>query len=655
MTRYYYRHTIREFLAQSEGTILGELADANQFDLRQTQRDAWRAEINILKSELAGLEGVVVFEFSVPRMGSRIDVVLIVRNIVFVLEFKVATDTHEAAAIDQVYDYALDLHYFHEPSHSCVLAPILIATNAPPRYRAGGHAATQALVPPITVGAGELHLAIADLLAGCQSAAVDPDAWIAGRYNPTPTIVEAAVALYRKHTVQEISRSDAGGATLQRTSAAIANIIARSRSKLEKSICFITGVPGSGKTLVGLNVANQHTDKDADLYSVFLSGNGPLVDVLREALTRDSVAQAREAGNRITKKEAGVSVKQFIQNVHHFRDDCLISPLPPIEHVTLFDEAQRAWNRTQTERFMSQKKNLPDFGQSEPEFLISCLDRHPDWATVVCLVGGGQEINTGEGGIREWISALSHFPEWRIYTSPNLRDREFETGDALDSFEQSGRVTRDPELHLFASMRAFRAEAVSELVRALLEFEVEEARAAYASCSHLYPIVLTRQLSSAKAWLRAKARGSERFGVVVSSAAERLRPHAINVKAPMDPVHWFLDGKSDIRSSYYLEDVATEFHVQGLELDWTCVTWDADFRYAADGWRNFSFVGSKWNRVKSDDRRRYQKNAYRVLLTRARQGMIIVVPEGDPRDPTRAPEFYDPTFNYLRDIGFPVL
>ena len=654
LSRFYYSSSIRDFLGSGDIEILGHLADANQFALLHTQRDAWQEQIRILKSGLEGLEGTVLFEFAVPRMGSRIDVVLIVEHVVFVLEFKVGAHQFDANAIDQVYDYALDLHYFHEPSHHCNLVPVLVATGAP-AARHGLPFSRLQPISPIRSASHEIRGVIQNALTELSGDPIDPVQWMEGRYSPTPTIVEAATALYRGHTVQEISRSDAGGESLSVTSAAVADVIESSRARGLKSICFVTGVPGAGKTMVGLNIANQHTEKSTDLYSVFLSGNGPLVDVLREALARDTVSQSIEQGAKKTKKDARASVKQFIQNVHHFRDECLRDANPPIEHIALFDEAQRAWNKEQTVSFMTRKKNQPNFSQSEPAFLVSCLDRHKDWATVVCLVGGGQEINTGEGGIREWIEALDPCDDWQIHVSPNLKSAEFDPGETLNRLEGLGRVTYDERLHLFASMRAFRAEQVSELVRALLEFEVDDARCAYASCRDRYPIVLTRSVEAAKAWVKEHARGSERYGIVVSSAAERLRPLAMHVKAPIEPIHWFLDGKEDVRSSYYLEDVATEFQIQGLELDWTCVTWDADFRYSSAGWQHFNFVGSKWNQVNKPERRRYQKNAYRVLLTRARQGMVILVPSGDSNDPTRSPAFYDSTFDYLSSIGFPVI
>jgi hypothetical protein len=375
---------------------------------------------------------------------------------------------------------------------------------------------------------------------------------------------------------------------------------------------------------------------------------------LREALTRDKVQREKEQGRKVKKGEIMSEVKMFIQNVHNFRDEGLIDPVkPPIEHVALFDEAQRAWDLQQTANFMQRKRGHANFKSSEPEFLISCLDRHPDWAVVVCLVGGGQEINTGEAGISEWIDALDRsFPDWNVYISPRLTDSEYGTDKVLGQIRNRKNAIFKEELHLSVSMRSFRAEHVSLLVKQLLDLQPDDARKTLEKIQLKYPIVITRDLVKAKQWLKSQARGSERYGIIVSSQAERLKPHAIDVRSPVDPIHWFLDGKEDVRSSYYLEDVVTEFDVQGLEVDWACVTWDADFRYIQDGWQHFSFVGDKWNRINKHERQNYQKNAYRVLLTRARQGMVIVVPPGDESDPTRSKDYYDPTFSYLKNIGF---
>lgn len=655
MKRAYYAATIDCFIQSSTEQILGSLTLGNDFALIQTQRDAWVAQIEILRTTLSSHTGSVYFEYSIPRMGRRIDVVAVIGAVIFVMEFKVGETEFSVYAIDQVFDYALDLKNFHDSSHAQFIAPVLVATkvtNATP-FIATTHQ-NDRLLFPIKTDVDQLSNVIEQVLKFVDGSDIDVAEWERGRYCPTPTIIEAAMALYNNHSVAEITRSDAGATNLALTSNAVSEIIRQSKAQSHKSICLVTGVPGAGKTLVGLDVATQHINADDQLYSVYLSGNGPLVKILCEALARDRVRRAAESGEKVKIGVARSDVKTFIQNVHHFRDDCLIdTSAPPVEHVAIFDEAQRAWNQEQTSSFMARKKNTPNFNQSEPEFLISCMDRHPDWAVIVCLVGGGQEINTGEAGIGEWIESIGRsFPDWHIYISSRLTDSEYSATETLTTLRARQHVSYQDELHLAVSMRSFRAEDVSLLVKQLLDLDVEAARETHIRVKGQYPIVITRNLDAAKQWLKRQARGSERYGIVVSSQAERLKPYAIDVKSPMDPVHWFLDGKEDVRSSYYLEDVATEFHVQGLELDWACVTWDADFRYIAKGWHHHSFCGDKWNKINKVERKQYLKNAYRVLLTRARQGMVLVVPEGDAEDATRHASFYDGTYNYLKEIGF---
>lgn len=655
MKRAYYTATIDCFVQSSTEQILGSLTLGNDFALIQTQRDAWVAQIEILRSTLSSHVGSVYFEYSIPRMGRRIDVVAVIGAVIFVMEFKVGEAEFSAYAIDQVFDYALDLKNFHDSSHAQFIAPILVATkvtNATP-FVATTHQ-NDRLLFPIKTDVDQLSNVIEQVLKFVDGSDIDVAEWERGRYCPTPTIIEAAMALYNNHSVTEITRSDAGATNLTLTSNAVSEIIRQSKAQSHKSICLVTGVPGAGKTLVGLDVATQHINADDQLYSVYLSGNGPLVKILCEALARDRVRRAAENGEKVKIGVARSDVKTFIQNVHHFRDDCLIdTSAPPVEHVAIFDEAQRAWNQEQTSSFMARKKNTPNFNQSEPEFLISCMDRHPDWAVIVCLVGGGQEINTGEAGIGEWIESISRsFPDWHVYISSRLTDSEYNAIEMLTTLRVRQHVSYQDELHLAVSMRSFRAEDVSLLVKQLLDLDVDAARETQLRVKSQYPIVITRSLDTAKQWLKRQARGSERYGIVVSSQAERLKPYAIDVKSPMDPVHWFLDGKEDVRSSYYLEDVATEFHVQGLELDWACVTWDADFRYSGKGWHHHSFCGDKWNKINKAERKQYLKNAYRVLLTRARQGMVLVVPEGNSEDATRHATFYDGTYNYLKEIGF---
>jgi hypothetical protein len=658
MKRAYYDDSITNFLITSPEEIIGKIALKNEFPLEQTQKDAWLAEIIILKAVLPPYIGSVYFEYSIPRMGQRIDVIILIEAVIFILEFKIGDKEYSSNALDQVMDYALDLKNFHETSHEHFIAPILIATKGQSIYSiVATTPQNDKLLLPIKSNIVLLGKVIEDVLRFSEGNEINRTQWEQGRYCPTPTIIEAAMALYNNHSVEDISRSDASAINLSQTSDAVSSIIRSSKENSRKSICFVTGVPGAGKTLVGLHIATTHIDKSNDLYSVFLSGNGPLVKILREALARDKVKREKSKGGKIKKGMAMSEVKMFIQNVHNFRDECLVDlTSAPIEHVALFDEAQRAWNLEQTSNFMSRKKNRHNFNQSEPEFLMSCLDRHKDWAVVVCLVGGGQEINTGEAGISEWIQSLERsFTDWDIYISDRLNDSEYSAVEILKKLESRPNVEYNESLHLAVSMRSFRAEHVSLLVKQLLDRSLDEARSTLEKVRAKYPIVITRDLAKAKQWLKQQARGTERYGMVVSSQAERLKPHAIFVKSTMDPIHWFLDGKEDVRSSYYLEDVATEFHVQGLELDWVCVTWDADFRYTEKGWGNWSFVGSRWNQIRKEERKNYLKNAYRVLLTRARQGMVIVIPPGDIEDCTRPPKFYDSTFEYLKEIGFNVI
>jgi hypothetical protein len=619
MLNYYYRDTISSFLQKKISTIIGEISISDPFDTRNTQSRAWETQIKILKAVLDDFDGELFFEFSIPRMGRRVDVLLIIQNVIFVIEFKVGEHTYHRYDVEQVWDYALDLKNFHEPSHQAVMIPILVATEANQsslEFTTTSH--DDNLFNPIQTNEQDLQRALHTALQFCsEQQLIDGENYSNGRYAPTPTIVEAALSLYNHHTVDEITRSDASAKNLTDTTSVISNLISVARKEKKKKICFVTGVPGAGKTLVGLNVATEHLDHENDEASVYLSGNGPLVEILQEALARDRVQREKEKSNKLTKSRARASVKTFIQNIHHYRDEYLRDPNPPVDHVAIFDEAQRAWTKKQTVNFMKRRKGIDDFSSSEPEFLISCLDRHDDWAVVICLVGGGQEINTGEAGISEWLKAIhNRFTEWEVYISPNLTDAEYAAETSIQELSEVTNVHLNLDLHLSVSMRSFRAENLSNFVKHLLDLDVEKAKQSLSSISGNYPIVISRNVQKAKQWLKEKARGSERYGLIVSSQAERLKPYAVDVKSPMNPVHWFLNDKSDVRSSYYLEQVATEFHIQGLELDWTCVIWDGDLRYSRDGWKPFSFKGNKWQHIRKEERIQYLINAYRVLLTR---------------------------------------
>lgn len=658
MLNYYYRDSIKSFLQKETSTIVGEISMSDNFDTRNTQNRAWEIQIKILKETLKGYKGELFFEFSIPRMGRRVDVLLIIQDIIFVIEFKVGEDGYNQYDIEQVWDYALDLKNFHEPSHESVMLPILVATEANKSFlELSTTSHDDKLFNPIQTNEIDFKQALELAIQFCsEQELIDGEKYSSGRYAPTPTIVEAALSLYNHHTVDEITRSDASAKNLSDTTEVISDLISVARKEKKKKICFVTGVPGAGKTLVGLNTATKHLDHQNGDASVYLSGNGPLVKILQEALARDRVRREKEKGNKLTKTRARASVKTFIQNIHHYRDEYLRDSNPPVDHVAIFDEAQRAWTKRQTVNFMKRRKGIDDFDSSEPEFLISCLDRHEDWAVIICLVGGGQEINTGEAGISEWLKAIhNRFKDWEVYISPNLTDAEYAAETSIKELIEVTRVHLNSDLHLSVSMRSFRAENLSNFVKHLLDLDIEKARHSLRTISDNYPVVLTRDVPKAKRWLKEKARGSERYGLVVSSQAERLKPYAIDVKSPMNPVHWFLNDKSDVRSSYYLEQVATEFHIQGLELDWTCVMWDGDLRYSTDGWNTHSFRGNKWQNIRKEERQNYLINAYRVLLTRARQGMVIVVPEGDEQDHTRDPDYYDSTYNYLKSLGLEIL
>lgn len=654
MLGYYYSDTIDLFEKKSTNEIIGQITNENQFDSNRNTNQSWRSQIEILKETLIDLQGELFFEFSIPRMGKRVDCLLIIQNIVFIIEFKVGEKEYLSSNLDQVWDYALDLKNFHKPSHSALLIPILVATEAKnENFQFLQTTHEDGLYKPLKANKKNLREILLNGIEFCKSSTtlIDQD-YVKGSYSPTPTIIEAAVKMYKNHSVADITRSDADAKNLTTTTKSVSDIIEYAQNEKKKVICFVTGVPGAGKTLVGLDIATKHLDKEQDTHSIFLSGNGPLVAILQEALARDTVQRTKEIGEKITKAKAREGVKAFIQIIHHYRDAYLVDPTAPFDHVAIFDEAQRAWNKEQTVNFMRRKKNQPDFAYSEPEYLVSCLDRHKDWAVIVCLVGGGQEINTGEAGISEWLYAIKNsFPHWEVQISPNLTDSEYNAFDAIAEIEKDCKTIYDANLHLSVSMRSYRAENVALFIKQLLDLETQKASETLKLISDKYPIVITRNIETAKNWLKEKARGSERYGIVVSSQAYRLKPLAIDVRVETDPVHWFLGEKNDVRSSYYLEDVATEFQVQGLELDWACVTWDGDFRYSESEWKTFSFVGNKWQNINKEERKLYLKNAYRVLLTRARQGMVIVVPEGNIEDHTRQPEYYNSTYEYFKRIG----
>jgi hypothetical protein len=653
MKRAFYSAHINKFFNDSQFEILGNLSQSHQFALEDLQKNSWIYQINHLKNCLQEIKNChIVFEYSIPRMGKRIDVIILFEGIVFAIEYKVGEKSYTTSAINQVLDYSLDLKNFHDQSHNGTIVPILIATDAPTR-EVKLQKYEDDVYFPICVNSDNLTSTILKISEHSEYYNnLDPIKWINSAYKPTPTIIEAAQSLYSGHDVKEISRSDSGAINLSKTSDTVNEIIEYSKINNKKSICFITGVPGAGKTLAGLNIANSRHDFINEEHAVFLSGNGPLVKVLQEALARNDVSQKEGMNDRISKREALSKTKAFIQNIHHFRDDAIKSSSAPIEKIVIFDEAQRAWTLKQTSNFMARKKGKKGFNKSEPDFLISVLDRHEDWAVIICLVGGGQEINNGEAGIGEWFSTINNkYHDWDVYVSSKLSDIEYTNGKNLYSdFIKDQLIIKD-ELHLSVSVRSFRSEKLSAFVKSFLDLKIREARLIYKQLENIYPIFVTRNLETAKNWLKKMSRGGEGIGIVASSGGCRLKPYGINVKYNIDPTQWFLNSKNDVRSASFLEDVATEFDIQGLELDWICLAWDANLRKEKDEWNYKRFKGTKWQNINDTTQKRYLLNTYRVLLTRARQGMIIFIPEGNENDVTRLPEFYESVFNYFIEIG----
>lgn len=653
----YYEDSISEFFSKDVDNILGIISsNDSSADTTIQQKNTWIQEINILKRELKGFDGKVIFEYTIPRMGKRVDNIVLYNNIVFVLEFKCGSKKYNSSDYDQVYDYALDLKNFHKESFDKLIVPILIATDAPAKDY-NELPIKENVIEPLECNRFGIRKLISSVSDNYNMPEFSYDNWINSEYLPTPTIVEAARALYTGNKVEDITRSDAGARNISKTTDSINKIIEYSKTHNKKSICFVTGVPGAGKTLVGLNLGIQKADAEKGEHAVFLSGNFPLVEVLQEALVRDSVKREKETRSDLKKSDHLKKSNQrrktnaFIQIIHKYRDSFINNENIPPEHIIIFDEAQRSWNHKKIAQFMKTKKGIPNFNYSEPEFLISTMDRHKDWAVIVCLIGSGQEINDGEGGLPEWFNALrSKFLGWDVYVSDKLKE-EYLINNEWERMINGLDVKEIEDLHLSVSLRSFRTPDLADFIKATLDLNVDTAKQIYEKIKYKYPIKITRDIIKAKNWVKNESMGSQKYGLLASSGALRLKPEGIFVKNKIDVCNWFLNNKEDVRSCYALEDVVTEFDVQGLEVDYSIVCWDADFRITDDKWSYNKFHGSKWMNILKNEDKLYLKNTYRVLLTRARQGMIIFIPKGYDEDITRKTDFYDGTYNYLKNIG----
>lgn len=697
-----YRSDFKSFIESDPYSILGRIHDAFHGQALTTTDEAWNSEINLLQSVLVPWkdeDAEIIFEYNIPRLGKRIDAVLLLRGIIFCLEFKVGQKDALQSDVEQVMDYALDLKNFHRYSHDRIIVPILIPT----KHRSSSNSFIpsvydDSIFNPLITGANGLQNLINGVLqhARANTPGTIKD-WIISPYTPTPTIIEAARSLYENHSVEDITRHEADKVTTDATITYILDIINRSKMNGEKSICFVTGVPGAGKTLVGLDVAVKQSYQEDGTFNVddgavYLSGNGPLVAVLTEALARDDYKKSKNKGEDKKLSDSRREVSKFIQIIHRYRDNMLAKIKNPVvdgkleidphkavklqqsgygevEHVAIFDEAQRAWTHKRIADYLKRggtygnKLKVANFPMSEAAFLIWSLDQREDWATIVCLIGGGQEINTGEAGISEWIAAINNrFQHWRVYISDKLTEPEYAEGKVTELLKHNSKVEYSDRLHLGVSLRSFRAERLSAFVHSLLSFNPDAEELYKNVISHRYPIVLTRSMDKARSWLRQQARGTQQTGILISKVSARFKPLAVHVlpQSEDNAVHWFLEDKTDVRSSNYLEEAATEIQVQGLEVDYACILWDADMRYDDGKWSFWKFNGkTQWIPEKNIETQKYMLNAYRVLLTRARQGLVICVPEGNsnkthegfPEDSTRLPIYYNSTYEYFKRIG----
>jgi hypothetical protein len=665
----YYRAPLHEFVKESASSILGKLAVANgdaRFPLAPEAIEAWRLQLPILMNGCAELIAAVrtaadyelLLEYPIPRVGKRIDAVLLMNDVIVAIETK--TGHAPTTAERQVDDYAIYLACFHEPSAGRTIVPLVISDGR----IAGGGARPFAdevirpcrIAPTDNVGRTLISIEHDNCVSDAEP--VNADEWNRGRFRPIPPIIEAAVKLYSDMQVFEIGHACAAQEDLDRATNALVEAVTKARTNGTKLICFVTGVPGAGKTLVGLNAVHS---KELRGYSSFLSANGPLVKIIREALIRDVTQQSRKTARPITRRKAEISVQTFVQSVHRFAETHYGKDDPvPHDRVIIFDEAQRAWDAEQNRR-----KKRPEV--SEAHMMLEVMSRHEGWAVLVCLIGGGQEINSGEAGLAEWGSALRSFEKWQIYASPEILAQKSESPFLLFREEDPypARIRGVDQFHLKVNNRSIRAQHISEWVDAVLRGDPNVAK--QIASEMLYPPVLTRKLSTVRAWLQGKRRGFTRAGLVASASASRLRADgletAFGFHRDFEWERWFLDRDTcdetgcdhkychDVRASSKLEVAATQFEVQGLELDWTGLCWGEDLVWTRDQWASFNFSGKHWKPNNNKRKHHFRINGYRVLLTRARQGMILYVPEPSLEDSSRLHNELDSTMGFLIACG----
>jgi len=549
----YYCNSIPGFIQDTSDSIIGHLVK-RAFDNNDKQIDAWNNQICELQKKLeeCAMEGDIIFEYDIVRLGKRIDVILLIKHMVFSLEFKNGKNIYTAQDAQQAEDYAIDIKNFHKESEDLYVCPILIATDAP-KYKKEQSIDSY---PDKQIFLQRENMdTLADKLRQIidkygDDEEIDFDKWFNSPYHPTPTIIAAAVEAYTSHDISEIAHSEAGQDDIDKCEQKIEEIVEYARKNRKKCVCFVTGVPGAGKTLVGLDVVAKNLKKKTDNLSVYLSGNGPLVEVLREALKK-SVKDKKQ-----NKKETEAAINALIQSSFAFKRDNARLDKPTPEHIMIFDEAQRVWD---VQKMTRKHEKDPDMSVSEPHLLFRIMDRHDDWAVMICLVGLGQDIYDGEVGINEWFrTGIEDFKDWEMYFSPaifaQIEDKDIDV-DVIKSCERCHEMM---ELHLKTSVRSFRADKQCQFVDSLLDNAPEKAKEVYSFISEKYPVYITRDIKKAKKWARSQVIGSQRCGVLACSSAQRLKPEGVYVPTEIDVKNWFLAPSDDLRSSNMMEVVASE-------------------------------------------------------------------------------------------------
>lgn len=650
-TKAFFASTVEGFLESDPDVLVGALATrvSREHSGNETQQiKAWRSQIKILCQVLSVVgkkaDGWgILLEYPLPRLGRRIDTVLLIEGRIVSLEFKIGGKLFGANDVDQAVDYALCLRDFHSASRKREIVPLLCAEHAPNNACKHELRFLEDVSSCVLSNAATLSDALASIALCATGEQVLWSRFDSASYNPTPDIVTAARSLYAGHSVREIGRTDASGQAVAHTSNRLAELVELARRERKKIVCFVTGEPGSGKTLLGLNLVLSGTSgRVVGQPAALLSGNRPLVYVLQEAIAED----AKTRGD-ISKGEARRQAQQALQTLLGYLKDHQDPKSNPPEHVIVFDEAQRAWDA-------ETGLKLLDREASEPQLFLEIMGRLP-WACLVCLVGPGQEINRGEGGLPLWARAIANNKGWSGYASEAaLHDRAglLGLGHVTDIGELD--LHLDPSLHLETNLRAYRSSLHGRWVEALLIGQIKDAAAIAASMQHP-PAYVTRNLASLRAWLKKRRRGGHRVGLLASSNATRLIAEGIP-PSPMSNqlqqvVHWFLRPTNDYRSSNSLEVPLSEFVCQGLEIDYAGICWGNDLIWRDQQWLPRKMRAPSWTRVKNPENRQYRINTYRVLLTRARAGMAILVPPGDGEDATRVPADFDQVVCVLRQAG----